>query len=250
MCSLFHPAHRAPTRPESVDRPPLGVPDWLNPVMSWRSLVPALLLVSGLAVAPAPAGATSSPHHPAYGVTAAAPTGGALRAQLTFVKNYRHQWDSTISWRAERQWKDGSWHVVDQASWRAGSGFGGPGTEDSCHKGVGWLPNGRYSLRQYDDYHGNLIHGRAFRLNDKRCRNGTLREQLFIHTEASAGNGQCPDLPGDQVCRWEYPKINDYRSAGCIKLSPPDLLSLTRHYHRYFAPRVRYRMTRVSLVVR
>jgi hypothetical protein len=215
-----------------------------------------LALATGLAlgpgVVPGATGAFGSPAATSHagGSTTTRNAPAPLRAQLTFVKNYRHQWDSTITWRAERQWKDGSWHVVDQASWRAGSGFGGPGTEDSCHKGVGWLPNGRYSLRQYDDYHGNLIHGRAFRLNDKRCRNGTLREQLFIHTEASAGNGQCPDLPGDQVCRWEFPKINDYRSAGCIKLSPPDLLSLTRHYHRYFAPRVRYRMTRVSLVVR
>ena len=86
-------------------------------------------------------------------------------------------------------------------SWRAGSGLPGGRATNSCVKGHGWLPNGRYSLRQYDDYAGNLIHGRAFRLSDKRCANGTLREQLFIHTEAGrrqpavrqrAGR---PDLP-------------------------------------------------------
>jgi hypothetical protein len=172
-----------------------------------------------------------------------------VRATITFTKNYRHQWRSTVTWRAWRR-SGGTWHLVAHDSWRAGSGFGGPGTEDACAKGRGWLPNGRYSLVQYDDYHGTLIHGRAFRLADKRCRNGTLRQQLFLHTEASAGNGQCPDAPGDQPCRWEYPKINDYRSSGCIKLAPPDLLALTRAYHRYFAPRVRYRMARIQLVVR
>ena len=53
--------------------------------------------------------------------------------------------------------------------------------------------------------------------------NGTLREQLFIHTEAGAGNTQCADGPGDQICRWEFPKVNDYTSHGCIKMSPKDI---------------------------
>ena len=117
-------------------------------------------------------------------------------------------------------------------------------------KGHGWLPNGRYTLRQYDDYAGNLIHGRAFRLSDKRCSNGTLREQLFIHTESGAGNHQCANGPGDQICRWEDPRINDYTSHGCIKMSPSDILALTRDYHRFFRAGVRYPMTRVSLLVR
>jgi len=121
---------------------------------------------------------------------------------------------------------------------------------NACVKGHGWLPNGRYALRQYDDYAGTLIHGRAFRLSDKRCANGTLREQLFIHTEASAGNGQCADGPGDQICRWEFPRINDYTSHGCIKMSPTDLLALTRDYHRFFRPGVRYPTAKVSLLVR
>jgi hypothetical protein len=214
-------------------------------------------LLTGLMITAAPTAGTASarpsPRMPSYAgqpVSATRPGAGPVRARITFTKNYRHQWRSTVSWRAWRQWRDGSWHLVAHHSWRAGSGFGGPGTEDACAKGRGWLPDGRYRVVQYDDYRGTLIHGRAFRLADKRCRNGTLRQQLFLHTEASAGNGQCPDAPGDQVCRWEYPKVNDYRSAGCIKLSPPDLLALTRAYHHYFAARVRYRMARVQLVVR
>jgi hypothetical protein len=125
---------------------------------------------------------------------------GTVRAQITFVKRPAHPWNSRIRWRAT----------------------------NSCVKNHGWLPNGRYTLRQYDDYAGNLIHGRAFRLSDKRCANGTVREQLFVHTEASAGNGQCADAADDQICRWEYPRINDYPSRGCIKMSPADILAPTR----------------------
>ena len=82
------------------------------------------------------------------------------------------------------------------------------------------------------------------------CANGTLREQLFIHTEAGAGNTQCANVPGDQLCRWEFPKINDYTSHGCIKMSPSAILALTRDYHRFFHAGVRYSTARVRLVVR
>ena len=182
------------------------------------------------------------------GDTAARP--GRLRAQITFTKSTAHPWHSSITWDAARQRSDGSWKVLAHDSWRAGSGLPGRSTENACVKGHGWLPNGTYSLLQYDDYHGNLIHGRAFRLNDKRCANGTLREQLFIHTEAGAGNTQCADVRGDQLCRWEFPRINDYTSHGCIKMSPSAILALTRDYHRFFHAGVRYPTTRVRLVVR
>jgi hypothetical protein len=175
---------------------------------------------------------------------------GAVRAQITFVKKSAHPWNSRITWRAERQRVDGSWKIVAQDSWRAGSGLPGASTTNACVKGHGWLPDGRYTLRQYDDYNGNLIHGRAFRLSDKRCSNGTLREELFIHTEAGPGNTQCANAPGDQLCRWEYPKINDYTSHGCIKMAPGDILALTRDYHRFFKTGITYRTAKVSLLVR
>jgi hypothetical protein len=175
---------------------------------------------------------------------------GAVRAQITFDKRPAHPWNSRITWRARRQQADGSWKVVSTGSWRAGSGFPGGSATNACVKGHGWLPDGRYSVRQYDDYAGSLIHGRAFRLSDKRCANGTLREQLFLHTESGAGNRQCADGPGDQICRWEFPKINDYTSHGCIKMSPKDILALTRDYHRFFKAGIRYRTAKVSLLVR
>jgi hypothetical protein len=175
---------------------------------------------------------------------------GRVRAQITFTKNRAHPWHSRVTWRAVRQQVDGSWKVVAEDSWRAGSGLPGGSATNACVKGHGWLPDGRYSLRQYDDYRGNLIHGRAFRLSDKRCSNGTLREQLFLHTEAGPGNTQCANRPGDQICRWEFPKINDYTSHGCIKMAPSDLRALTRDYHRFFEAGVRYRTAKVSLLVR
>jgi hypothetical protein len=134
-------------------------------------------------------------------------------------------WNSRLVWIARRQRADGTWRVLAHDSWRAGSGLpGGSATE--------------------------LIHGRAFRLSDKRCSDGTLRVQLFIHTEAGAGNTQCADAPGDQICRWEFPRINDYTSHGCIKMSPSDILALTRDYHRFFRPGIRYPTSKVSLLVR
>jgi hypothetical protein len=201
-------------------------------------------------------GAVSVPVVAAYGAHEGGMTpdrvvhSGRLRAQIIFDKRPAHPWNSRVTWVAKRQRADGTWQVLASDSWRAGSGFPGPGTTNSCAKGHGWLPNGRYALRQYDDWHGNLIHGRVFRLADKRCADGTLREQLFIHTEAGPGNTQCADRPGDQICRWEFPRINDYTSHGCIKMSPSAIAALTRDYHRFFHAGVRYPLTRVSLLVR
>jgi hypothetical protein len=208
-----------------------------------------LTVLVALLATQSPSEATLGGEEPGGGGSTSADP-GRLRAQVTFTKNTTHPWRSTIAWDAARQRADGSWQVLAHDSWRAGSGLPGASTENACAKGRGWLPNGTYSLRHYADYHGNLIHGRAFRLSDKRCANGTLREQLFIHTEAGAGNTQCADAPGDQLCRWEYPKINDYTSHGCIKMSPGAILALTRAYHRFFHTGVRYPTARVRLVVR
>ena len=64
---------------------------------------------------------------------------------------------------------------METRSWRAGSGMLGAAGRNSCVKTKGWLPNGTYRMRQYNDYDGNLIKGRAFRLDDKRCPNGKVR---------------------------------------------------------------------------
>ncbi len=213
-----------------------------------RTLLAAAACAVLLAAA-APADATFGPG-PGSGGGDSSARPGSVRAQITFTKNLAHPWHSTVTWDVWRQRGDGSWQSLAHDAWRAGSGLGGAATENSCAKGQGWLPNGRYSVLQYDDYPGTLIHGRAFRLSDKRCPNGTLREELFLHTEAGAGNSQCADGPGDQICRWEFPQVNDYTSHGCIKISPSAILALTVDYHRYFRAGTRYPLSKVSLLVR
>lgn len=124
--------------------------------------------------------------------------------------------------------------LVEKRSWRAGSGFTKRST-DPCRRNDGWLPNGGYRPRLHANYWGNLIKGRAIYLGNKPCGNGTLRRDLFIHTEQGDRNRQCPDRKGDQVCRWEYPKFNDYRSYGCIKMSPRDMRQLFDAWRKHFA---------------
>src|SRR3954447_348598 len=153
-------------------------------------------------------------------------------AVITFHKNYQNTLRSHLTWQVFRE-SGGKRTTLVSKSWRAGSGFSRTST-NSCRKNNGWLPDGTSRPRLYSDYHGSLIKGRAIYLGQKRCPNGTMRTALFIHTEQGAGNRQCPDRKGDQPCRWEYPQINDYRSLGCVKLSPHDLKDLYDAWRRYF----------------
>jgi hypothetical protein len=212
------------------------------------SAVLAISLLAGLVALPAQAMPSSA------GARVSAPTTGTLaairrRAIITLDKNRADPSSSTLTWKVVRQGDDGVWRVVEKLSWRAGSGMLGTAGRNECAKGRGWLPNGRYRLRFHRDYAGNLIKGRAFRLDDKRCRNGRMRVALFIHTEQAAHNAQCPDATGDQVCRWEFPQINDYKSAGCIKLAPEDLAELSAHFLQFYKAGVRYSKKRVVVRV-
>jgi hypothetical protein len=185
----------------------------------------------------------------AVGAPADAASRAHRRAIITFDKNELDPSSSVLTWKVIRRTGDGAWRTVEERSWRAGSGMTGPAGTDECAKGQGWLPDGTYRLRYHRDYHGNLIKGRAFRLDDHRCRNGRWRVQLFIHTEQGARNRQCPDREGDQVCRWEFPEVNDYASAGCIKLAPGDLAELGRLFLRFHKAGVRYPTSRVVVRV-
>jgi hypothetical protein len=183
--------------------------------MRTRLLLVLLALVAGLAVVPA---ATAQ---------------DSLRyAVITFHKNYRNAHRSTLTWQVFEVSGDRRTTLV-RKEWRAGAGYF-RGSTDACAKNLGWLPDGSYRPTLFRDYHGNLIKGRAIYLGQKRCANGTMRTDLFIHSEQGAGSRQCADRRGDQVCRWEYPKINDYRSYGCVKLSPGDLHELYDAWRRYF----------------
>jgi hypothetical protein len=221
--------------------------------MAWTktwSVLAAVALATAVPAVPAQAVAAATT------VTAAATTSTVelakvrRRAIITFDKNPADPSSSTLTWKVVRQGDDGVWRVLEQLSWRAGSGMLGRLGRNECAKGHGWLPDGSYRLRFHRDYHGNLIKGRAFRLDDHRCRNGsTTRVDLFIHTEQGAGNTQCRDGRGDQVCRWEFPQVNDYKSAGCIKMSPDDLAELSRHFLQLYRAGVRYSKARVVVRV-
>jgi hypothetical protein len=185
--------------------------------MHARLLVALVALACGLTVAPvAPASAQGSHRY----------------AVITFRKNHHDAHRSTLVWRVFRV-SGGTTTTVVRKSWRAGSGYFRNST-NACAKNRGWLPNGRYRPALFSDYHGNVIKGRAIYLGQKACANGTVRTALFIHTEQGDRSRQCPDRPGDQACRWEYPRNNDYRSYGCIKMSPGDLRALTRLWRQHF----------------
>lgn len=195
------------------------------------SLLLGLLLVGAVPATVAPAHAESQPR---------------LRAVITFDKNWKNPHRSELVWRLWRHTGDQR-RLVERKSWRAGSGFTKTST-NSCVKNRGWLPDGGYRPRLHANYWGSLIKGRAIHLGQKACPDGTMRVDLFIHTEQGDRNRQCPDRRGDQVCRWEYPKFNDYRSYGCIKLAPGDMRELFRTWREHFSlgydDRVRVRVVR------
>ena len=217
-----------------------------------KTWVLALVSAAVLTALAAPTQAQATPQTTAV---RAAPADGARlaairrRAIITFDKNWDDPSSSTLTWKVVHQGDDGVWRVVEEVSWRAGSGMLGAAGVNECAKGQGWLPNGTYRLRFHYNYRGSLIKGRAFRLDDHRCRRGRWRVALFIHTEQGDHNSQCPDVVGDQVCRWELPEVNDYTSAGCIKLSPEDLTDLSAHFLRFYKAGVRYSKSRVVVRV-
>lgn len=109
--------------------------------------------------------------------------------------------------------------------WRAGSGT----STNPCEVNRGWLPNGWYDLWGHWDDYDQTIKGRVWWLEDMRCHNGTLRTELFIHTEETRLRDQsCGDqLPDDDLpyC-WDRKRAYagaaegtyDYYSQGCIKV--------------------------------
>jgi hypothetical protein len=60
------------------------------------------------------------------------------------------------------------------------------------------------------------IRGRAWRVEDKKCYNGTWRTALFIHSEQyhNPSNSQHSSIE-----KWKWDGNNDYYSNGCVKLS-------------------------------
>ncbi len=168
------------------------------------------------------------------------PRAEAARSCLYFEFAKGTNSNSTLYWR----YMDDYGRCIYAVSWRAGSGV----TTDPCQRYYGWLPNGWYDLKatgHVHDYGGTSIWGRVWSLQDKACKDGTLRTELFIHTEETVDNGQvCTSDPDDRQC-WDKTKApgdsqagtNDFLSQGCIKVrrrSPegswPDAMSQVDSY--------------------
>ncbi|MFE5300668.1 L,D-transpeptidase family protein [Streptomyces sp. NPDC056632] len=95
------------------------------------------------------------------------------------------------------------------------------------------MPSGAYKVQAHFTHrNGNAIDGYAIQLPDKSCmpKAGTKqkpvkRTQLFIHSEMNQDGTQGLDIPGrDDSDRWEG--AGDYKSLGCIKLTPADIKDL------------------------
>ncbi|WP_409470376.1 L,D-transpeptidase family protein [Streptomyces sp. HC307] len=101
--------------------------------------------------------------------------------------------------------------------YRAGSGV----TTNPCASQKGWLPNGVYQITGHQKNRNSIIKGYAIGLSNKRCSpNGTLRSALFVHSEMAVNGGRGSSEP----TQWNGE--DDYKSLGCIKLSPPDIKDL------------------------
>ena len=157
----------------------------------------------------------------ATALAAAAPPAGATMAGPPEVSWNFYRYTNTDSKLVGTAQDTGDGSIITQRSWRAGSGQDRNECDSAAYDGVGgWLPGGWYTLLgHYDHYDGSKIKGRVWYWEDKRCAGGTgtLRTELFIHSEETADNGQyCPTGYDDPFC-WEG--WTDYYSNGCIKLA-------------------------------
>ena len=101
------------------------------------------LVITAVAVLPAVSGTPAA-------VAGTSATYGQ-RAIITFDKNPTDPSNSLLTWQVVRQDAAGTWQVVEQLSWRAGSGMLGRTGRNECAKGRGWLPDGTYRLRFHRD---------------------------------------------------------------------------------------------------
>ncbi|MFD5589638.1 peptidoglycan-binding protein [Streptomyces sp. NPDC127063] len=164
--------------------------------------------------------------------TAAKPKPVVRGYSLQFSKNWKNPTYSKLSLV-----RDGK--VLK--SWRAGSGMG---STNECASKRGWLPSGAYKVQAHFTHRdGNAIDGYAIQLPDNTCRPkaGTkqqpvTRTDLFIHSEMTRNGGQGKDNPHrDDPDRWE--NANDYKSLGCIKLTPADIKDLFKRLDQARWPR-------------
>jgi hypothetical protein len=155
-------------------------------------------------------------------------------ARAATITSFRYHRDSLINATLTLHRRDANTgRILNTDSWRAGSGT----VQDACNKADpahgdnvgGWLPTGFYDItRHVHNYPGSSVQGRVWQLQNHACSDGTVRTELFIHTEETSSGGQSCE----QFC-WDGP--NDYYSQGCIKVAragaaPTDIAEANNHW--------------------
>ncbi|MFG2113411.1 L,D-transpeptidase family protein [Streptomyces sp. NPDC048718] len=166
----------------------------------------AVLTGGLLAGSLAPAASAHTPAAPAHTPAAHAAT------SLVFDKNQKNPADSRLLvYRGKK--------LV--ASYRAGSGTG---VKNDCTRNKGWMPNGSWKIRSKSrTYGGRYIKGYAVYLQDMSCSKGTTkRREMFIHSEMNRDGSQ----GRTEARRWDG--ASDYKSNGCVKVSPTDIKKMFR----------------------
>lgn len=119
---------------------------------------------------------------------------------------------------------------IDGSRWRLRMRAGSGTTLNDCQTNYGWTPLGGFDV---PDWWGTsapknwgVIRGVAFKITNMTCHDGSVtRTALYIHSEmddADLWDWDDPGQPENQ--RWDG--INDYKSEGCIKVHPYDILHL------------------------
>ncbi len=172
------------------------------------------------------------------------------RAVIVFEKNQQNPFNSRIYLRVWAKQKAKTWVPVEESSWRAGSGLGGAAGRDSCHRDVGWLPNGDYAFVQHDRRNGPAIKGRVFELQTKACHNGTVRQLLFIHSEQTQPTPSAATARVTTGAAGRCRPTTTTSPTAASRWRPGPLRQLTRHFHRYFKAERRYPTSVVKVRVR
>ena len=127
------------------------------------------------------------------------------RASIVFDKNWKNPYRSTITFRAWAKVGKKRWMLIERASWRAGSGVGGPaGATRATAAPAGHRTAPTRSCSTTGARHRSSTAG-SWQLQPQACRNGTVRQLMFIHSEQKSNNTQCRNTKGDDGCRWEVP---------------------------------------------
>jgi hypothetical protein len=137
----------------------------------------------------------------------------SLGTSMEFVKNQSSPTNSRLHFYVWRDYETGCSTLVEDHSYRAGSG---DGSTDPCRKDHGWLPSGTYDVAQWDNWPGTSVTGIACPISDMECSDGTRRDALFIHS------------------KWPWPGDSGYKSAGCIKLNNADIQDLRNQWRRFY----------------